>query len=223
MANYTPGTANALHGTTVYGSFIGLSEAKEYLQYPADDESHDAAFQRIVDAACTWVQTFCGRPIGKTLYKPPYGRFSGGAGINSSYIALPRFPVLQILSVIEFQGSTPVALSEVDPASGSDGYTVDYSTGIIERVMGGVWQRPFMPSERGVLVTWYAGFDPIPADIWLTTMNLIDLWFRTYQQQGANKSAASNPMNNGQPQGPWGGVPAFVKSGLQPYILPSIN
>lgn len=226
MAGFSP---NESYGSESYADYVLLTDAKTFLQIDQDDTSRDWALQVAVSAACTKIQRFCNRPIGETLYEPPFGVFNGGSGNTSSYIVLPRQPVLQVVSVIEYQGATPVALSEIDPNSSSsnyetgDGYRVDYRSGTIERIMGGVWQRPWMPSEMGVWVTWIAGMRPVPSDLYFSTITWAAELFRVTQQRMSGTGPLRGAGGNSNDNGPWPGIPSWLRGQLQDYVYPGIG
>lgn len=226
MSWFTP---NSQYATEQYADFILLTDAKQFLQIESNDTSRDWALQHAVSAACTGVSRFLNRPIGKTLYEPPYGVFNGGSGNTSSYIWLPKFPVLEVVSVIEYQGSTPVTLAEIDPNAADanyktgDGYRVNYREGYIERILGGVWQRPWYPSEMGVLVSWWAGMNPVPADLWFDTMAWAAQLFRSTQQREAGNPFSRSGDNGADNSGAWPGMPKWLSGKLQTYVLPSVG
>jgi len=203
------------NGTTVYGNYITLDEAKEWLQIPDEDTTKDIALQRIIDAACDSVQRYCNRPMGSTWYEEA---FDGWTGLNASYIMLPTYPILEIESLIEYQGSNPVTLTEVSQASGGDGFQVVYKTGRLTRVLGGIWARPGYPGSKNVIVTWRAGFDPVPGSVWMATAEIIGTRFRNLQQYGGRATGTVGEFDAALATGPWVGWPPGVAAALTPFI-----
>lgn len=215
-----PGTQGLASET--YGNYIELEDAKQFLQIPDIDTARDFALQWCIGAACTAVQKFANRPLGKTLYEPPaWGVFNGGAGNTSSYIILPKQPVLQVNFVIEYQGSASVQLAEVTPGSGADGYRVNYPEGYIERILGGVWQRPWYPSEMGVLVSWWAGMSPVPDDIWFGTMMWVKKLFESTQ---IGLGGGRSPMaGHSESSGDQWHIPGPLRGLMAPWVQPSVG
>lgn len=182
-------------GSETFPTYVDVDEqVKPFLQFGGTnvDTAHDQVLNMITDAVCTEAARLAGGPIAETAYGPAdgLGRFDGAAGLNSGYIMLPRTPVIAVDSVVEYQGNNPVTLTEVTPASGGDGYQLNYRTGRLTRVLGGLWNRPFYPGSNNVWVTWRAGRNPIPADIVQATVEWIAAVFRNTQQVGTAKPGA---------------------------------
>lgn len=203
-----------VYGSVVYGSYLDVeADVKPWLQIAGVDTTLDFAIARITDMACEFIQSWLGRPIAPT----PYERaFDGAASMNSGYILLPFYPVLSVESVIEYQGSNPVALSAVSQASGGDGYQLTPGTARLTRVLGGIWNRPFYPGSRNVVVEWTAGYRPVPPSIWTATVELIAHWVRN-TQQGSGPGARSGDYDPAVVSGLWQGMPNRITGLLTPY------
>lgn len=201
-------------GSVTYGSYLDLNaDVKPWLQVPANNISQDFALQRIIDMACEFIQGWLARPIAPQPYD---FAFDGAAGFNSGYIMLPKWPVLSVESVVEFQGSNPVELAEVTQASGADGYQLTPATGRLTRVLGGIWNRPFYPGSRNVVVNWTAGYNPVPPSIWMATVELVAHWFRN-TQQAAGPGARTGDYDPMAAAGLWAGMPNRITGLLTPY------
>jgi hypothetical protein len=212
-----------VYGTHGYATYLDVEEqVKPWLQWAGVDTSHDFAMNLITDAVCTEAQRFIGGPIPATQFGPEdgLGKFDGGGGLNSGYIMLPRRPVVRVVSVVEYQGSNPVELSEIDPATGGDGYQVNYRTARLTRVLGGIWNRPFYPGSNNVWVTWEAGFNPIPNDMIWATLDWVGHVYRNSQQAVTNRPGIG-PSDEAEPAtmtAPlWAGVPNRVIQVFQSY------
>ena len=129
---------------------------------------------------------------------------------------LPRRPVTKVVSVIEYQGDTPVTLSEItNPATGGDGYQVNYRTGRITRVLGGIWNRPFYPGSNNVWVTWKAGYNPIPPDWIQAALEWVAFVYRNLQEVVTSQhgvSPATEYDASDQTDILYRGVPARITS-----------
>lgn len=218
-------------GTQRYPTYLDVDEqVKPYLQMAATDRTWDFLLQLVTDACCTEAQRFIGAPIAPTRFGPDdgLGKFDGSGGLNSGYIMLPRIPVVEVVEVIEWTGQNPVTLPEItDPsgAGGSDGFQVNYRTGRLTRVMGGIWNRPFMPGSNNIWVTWVAGYNPIPADIVWATLDWVAHVFRNTQQTVTNRPGVQ-PSQEYEPStfgDLWAGIPDRIVTVLESYIRVGIR
>lgn len=170
---------------------------KPWLGFPSTstDTSHDQVLDVIIAGVCTRAAKLRGGPIAPTTYGPDdgLGKFDGDGGLLSGYIVLPRTPVIEVVQVIEWTGQQAVYLPEItDPSGagagtptdpgGSDGYQVNYRTGRLTRVLGGVWNRPFMPGSNNIWVEWVAGYNPIPADWIEAALEWVGFIYRNLQE-----------------------------------------
>lgn len=211
-------------GSPTYTTYLDLEDqVLPWLQFTGVtiDPQVQNALQLIVDGVCTEIQRFIGHAIAPTTYGPAdgLGKFDGNAGLNSGYIMLPKTPVISIEEVIEYQGDNPVTLTEVDPSTGNtggDGYQINYRTGRMTRVLGGIWNRPFYPGSNNVWVTWTAGYNPIPADMILTTVRWVTEIYRN-NQQAARQNLRSGPDIEPPSPAPWQGMPRWVELDLATY------
>jgi hypothetical protein len=210
-------------GTDTYPVFLDLTDqVKPWLRIDATDFSHDFVLNTIIDSVCTRMSKFIGGPIAEKTYGPPdaIGKFDGAAGNNGAYIMLPRVPVIEVETVVEYQGSNQITLSEVSPGSGLDGFQVDYRTGLLTRIVGGVWTRPWYPGSQNVWVTWTAGYNPIPGDIIEAALDWVTNRFRNSQDRfntsGLGLSTESEPVETAP--GVWNGMPYSVRGVLGPYV-----
>lgn len=204
------------------GTFLTIEDAKDWLQIPAGDYTRDNSLQLIVDMACAWATNFTGRPIAATRYDR---RFDGWASWMGAFLMLPYYPVLEVVSVIEYWGiAGPHVLLESSPTDQIDGFQLVPNTGRLNRVFPGNVQKPWFPGSRNVEVVWVAGFNPIPADIKVATLELIAHWFRNTQQMSGRPSNAITAAAEFEPAGEsglWQGVPYRCTALLSPYI--SVN
>lgn len=213
-------------GTETYSSYLDLDEeVKPYLQIPEANKTGDARLSLFIDGACQQVQQFMGGPLAPTTYTPldGIGKFDGAGSLNSGYIRLPKTPVIEVIKVIEYQSNNGVALSEIDPSTGGDGYQLNYRTGLLTRVLGGIWNRPFYPGSQNVWVWWQAGYDPIPADIRIATLELVADWWRSTQQQKGGNQPPGNDQFAEAPQPMWAGIPPRIRGSLERYAMPGIK
>lgn len=206
----------------IWSNYLDLQkDVKPWLQYPTGaSPAQDPMLQNVIDMACQWVQNQIGRPVAPTRFDR---RFDGGAGWEGAFLQLPYYPVLEILSVTEYWGvSGPHNLTEQTPTNQVDGYSVDYLRGELVRVFPGLVRKPWFPGERSIEVVWQAGFNPIPADIKMATLEFIAYWWRNTQQASRNlaHTADYDPVETSS--GLWQGVPFRIIDLLEPYFTVGI-
>ena len=87
------------------------------------------------------------------------------------------------------------------------------------------WPRPYFPGRRNIEVTYVAGYNPIPPDIWIATVELVAHWWRNTQQ--ASRTFTPNqeydPTNDAGQSGLWQGMPYRVENLIAPYRKVSIG
>lgn len=169
--------------------------------------------QLLTDMTCQWAQRKISNPIAPTGF---YRRFNGWSGWNGAYVELPYWPVLSIVSVKEWWGiSGPHLLSEQTPNHNIDGFQLDALKGKIIRVFPGLVQRPWFPGSRSIEVQWVAGYNPVPADLKVATLEMIAHWWHNTQQtQRVNIRAGSDGADQ-VAAGLWSGVPLRIAELLE--------
>lgn len=218
--------SNVTNATSIlYGTFLDIqSEVKTWLQIPSGDTSRDANIQLITDMACQWVQNWLGRPIAPQQYDR---RFDGWSGLNGAYLELPWYPVLEIVSVTEYWGiAGPHTLVESTPTNQVDGWQCVYQTGRMTRVFPGNVQKPWFPGSRNVEIVWVAGYNPVPGDVRVATLEMIAHWWRNTQQAGGRPSGNIVPASEFEPAtdtGTFYGVPDRTVALLSPYMRVSMG
>lgn len=201
--------------TQVWSDYITVQEAADYLQFPSPPQGTQLTLlQRVVSMACTWAQTYCNRPIAPTQFRERHDGWQGDT------IMLHHHPFLKLVSCTEWQSvGGPVGLLESTPENSIDGIQINYATSEITRVFAGYsWPRPYFPGRRNIEVEYVAGYNPVPPDLWLGTMELAAWWWRNTQQASrgpARPSSAYDPASTGD--GLWQGVPYRVESMVSAY------
>lgn len=211
--------------TPVWSSYVDLDEFKRYVQYPQTQVDDDDELRLIVDSSCSWAQDWLARPIAPTEFSR---RFDGWTSWMGSFIVLPYAPVLQVVNVTEWWGlSGPHVLTEQTPANqnpkGNQGmYQLEPITGIVRRTFAGLVQRPWFPGSRNIEITWIAGYNPIPSQIRLATLELAAYWYRSTQE--APRMASPRPYGEGEPRNDlWPAVPSRVTALLESYVQQGIG
>ena len=210
---------NSNASSSVWKNYIDLYEdVLPWLQIPASGNGAPSAMdiqklQLILDMTCSWAQRKISNPIAPTGF---YRRFNGWSGWNGAYVELPYFPVLSIISVKEWWGiSGPHLLAEQTPEHNIDGFQCDYLRGKLIRVFPGLVQRPWFPGSRSIEVQWVAGFNPVPADLKVATMEMVAHWYHNTQQtQRVNVRAGSDGADQ-VAAGLWSGVPLRISQLLE--------
>lgn len=220
--------SNANGSSLVFPTFLDVAnDCKPWMNIPASNTQWDANLGLIVDMACQWVQNYLGKPIGPTSFTR---RFDGWSGFQGAYLELPYYPVLEVTSVIEYWGvSGPHTLNESTPINQIDGWQCEYAVGRLIRVFPGNVVKPWFPGSRNVEVSWVAGYNPIPADIKLATLELATHWFRNTQEQSGVRTGigipASGEFDPAETSGGtmWTGVPYRIIDLLEPYLTIGIG
>jgi hypothetical protein len=205
--------------TPQWPSYIDLAEAVEYLQLEAAlNTARETLLQRYIDSACTTAQSRAGRPLAPTQFTERHDGWSG------EYIQLRYSPFLGLVLCREWQSSGGfVTLPESTPENPVEGIQIDYATSQIMRTFAGYsWPRPFFPGSRNVEVTYVAGFNPLPPDIWEATMELI-AWKWRNTQQASRDWAPTEEFESPGHDGLYPGVPDRINAVFSQYWLPTIG
>lgn len=195
-------------------------DVKPYLNMQPGKIADDSKIQMYVDMACQWVQNYLGRPIAPTEF---FRRFSGywATGNGGAQINLPYYPVLSVASVVEYWGSSgPHTLVEQTPqAQGTqDVYAMDYIHGYVIRAFMGLVPRPFFPGLRNVEITWTAGYNPLPADIKIATLELVQYYWRNTQEAPRTSTLQADEYGSQGLGSLWPAIPNRVTTLLEPYV-----
>jgi hypothetical protein len=207
-------------GTHQWPTYIDFAEAWQYLQFPqAPTGTQVNILQRYIDSACTQAQNGSGRPLGPGRFTERHDGWSG------EYIQLRYSPFLELLLCREWQSSGGfVTLPESTPESPTEGIQIDYGTSRIMRTFSGYsWPRPFFPGSRNIEVTYLAGFDPVPPDIWEATMELIAWKWRNTQQASRSAPKPAGEFDGVAADGLWPGMPNRIAEIFTSYRLPAIG
>ena len=210
-------TSNTNASSLIWENYVDLeADVKTWLQIPVTAPAKfDYQLQLLTDMTCQWAQRKLGRPIGPTQFTR---YFDGNQGWNGAFIALPYSPVLAVASVTEYWGTSgPHILYESTPTNQVDGWQCEYSRGILRRVFPGLVEKPWFPGSRNILVTWTAGYNPVPADIKVATLEMIKHWWTNTQQQAGNRPTAQEYDPEVVAMGLWQGTPLRITALLDAY------
>jgi hypothetical protein len=203
--------------TPQWSSYIDLEEAVEYLQLEtALSQSEQTKLQRYIDSACTTAQSRAARPLCPTQFQERHDGWSG------EYIQLRYSPFLELIRCAEWQSSGgTVLLPESTPENPIEGIQIDYATAQIMRTFAGYsWPRPFFPGSRNIEVTYVAGFNPLPPDIWEATQELI-AWKWRNTQQATRDWAPTEEFESPGHNGLYPGLPDRIATVFDTYWLPT--
>lgn len=170
----------------------------------------------ITSMCCDWIQETMGKPIAPTTFTR---RFDGWSGWMGAYIELPYYPVVNVVSMVEYRGvSGAFTLTESTPTNQVDGYQIVPETGRITRVFPGNVQKPFFPGSRNIEITWQAGYNPIPPRFRVGTLEMIAYWWRNHMQQSAIRMGGAGADEYDAPfsQGTLAGTPDAILDILFP-------
>jgi len=209
-------------GSVQWTTYLDMPEVLQWLQFtsapiPGSNESN--LLQRLIDSACCIAQDIAGRPLAPTTF---YERHDGWSG---EYIQLHYSPVIQVLQCQEFQSTGGfIQLTESTPQNPGEGIQIDYRTGQIMRTFAGYsWPRPFYPGSRNIEVTYVAGYDPVPHNVWMATVNLVAYWWRNWYQ--ASRTFTKTPAGSNQQATVelWPGVPDEIAEVFESYYLHTVG
>lgn len=218
---------NSNASSFVWKNYVDLYEdVLPWLQIPTSGSAAPSVsdlqkIQLIIDMTCQWAQRKISNPIAPIGF---YRRFNGWSGWNGAYVQLPYWPVLSVISVVEWWGiAGPHHLSEQTPQHNIDGFQLDPSVGKIIRVFPGLVQRPFFPGSRSIEVQWVAGWNPIPADWKVATLEMIAHWWHFTQQTQRNSIRAGSDGAEQVAAGLWNGVPLRISQLLDSALQVGIG
>ena len=202
--------------TQTWADYLDITEVAEWLQFPsAPTGSQEMMLSRVISMACTWTQNYCNRPIAPTQFQERHMGWSGDT------IMLRYFPFIQLVSATEWQSSGgPVQLLESTPENPIDGIQINYATSQVKRTFAGYsWNKPFFPGSRNIEFTYIAGFNPLPPDIWIASVEMVAHWWRNTQQASRTfvRDSDYDPAQTDDGNGLWQGVPYRIVGLLDPY------
>lgn len=179
-------------------ALVTVQEIKDYLQITSDEKStSDANLSTIANYASKAIESFCGRIFASSNVVEIH---NGGR----SAVFVDRLPINNVSEVAEYDGSqyVPLTASVLDTgelpnvaanASSTPGFVFDSETGKISRDIGfdsgfpdlGI-VKPFVFRNimNGVKVSYNGGFDTIPDDLKLATLDYVKIIFK--QEQGTS-------------------------------------
>ena len=196
-------------------NFVDLeNDVLPWMQMP-DSETTAAMkvnIQLLIDMTCTWAQKRLAQPIAPTTFNR---KFDGWSGWNGAYQFLPYTPVLEIISVNEVWGTSGAHyLSESTLTNQVDGFQINYQTGMMTRVFPGLVQKPWFPGSRNIEIEWTSGWNPVPADWKVATLEMVAHWYRNVFQQTANAIGGTGTGDAYDPEavanGLWEGTPLRI-------------
>lgn len=172
---------------------VALADAKAQLNFRAGYVTDDVELQGFIDAATPIVEDIAGVILPRTITAETY---DGGGPV----IALRSVPVLSVTSVVEYLGTSAYTLTSQPQGAASPnnyGYElVDPLRGILGRrgIAGDL--TPFLGGQRGVVVSYVAGYQTVPANVRLGALRLVQhLWQNS--QNGMGGTGGLPPFNPG--------------------------
>lgn len=155
----------------VWPAFVGLDEVKRHLNIPVTTTTDDDELRGFILSASAVVESIVGT-VGRKTVTEKY------SGLRQQAILLRRGPVITVTSVTE----NGIALTA----------DVDYSVsdaGVLSRLAGRWYPRPWRAGINNVVVNYVAGRMEIPPNIVDATKELIRINWRP--QTGGNYSVFS--------------------------------
>lgn len=154
---------------------VTLSEAKAHARVDSDFE--DELITGLIMAASAMVENYIGRSLMAQTWRLSLSHFS-------ERIELPRGPVRSVSSFT----CSGVAVS-------GDVYTEDFDADPPALVRNADASWPSVGDEvNPIVVTYVAGFDPLPADIKQAILMLVASWYSNRETLLMGSTAAEMPM-----------------------------
>jgi hypothetical protein len=178
-------TTPNLEVTPQFASYLDVTnDVIPWLQLQSSPE--DAQLKKLeltTSAICGRVQRYLGKPLAEIEF---FQRLSGWPGFNGAVLALPYYPITQVIKIVEYRGTAgPFELVEQTPEENqgaSETFQVEPLSGMLIRTFQGNLQRPWFPGSKNIEVTWKAGYNPLPDDIVMATLEYIKKWWDSTQQ-----------------------------------------
>jgi|WetSurMetagenome_2_1015567.scaffolds.fasta_scaffold06367_7 hypothetical protein len=148
-------------------STISLSDVKTYLGIT--DTSEDDKLNTLIAATNLTIDKYVGWTLAETEYTD---EIYDGPGTEA--LCLKNRPITEIAEITVFD----IAVEEVTNYYDYGWYLKDNDSGI-------VWNNLCWPPGRGIIkVSYTAGFDPIPADIFLGALEMVKFYRETTEKTG---------------------------------------
>lgn len=194
-----------------------VDDVLPWLELPATDQADPYVLpnlQLITSATCQWAQKRLMHPIAPHLFQ----WYFDGDGYSTT-IMVPYPPVLEVVSVIEYWGTSgPHVLSEATPGNQVDGFEMQYPTGRLIRIFPGLIGKPWFPGSRNIYVEYWAGQNPIDADLKMATLEMIAHWYHHTQEQPALRGATGGASAEAVASGAWSGTPLAIMNLLDEEV-----
>lgn len=187
-------------------TIVQLADVKAHLNL--EDNANDTELRDFIEAATPVVEKIAGPVIEQTVVET----FDGGnMQLDLSYV-----PLVSVTSVVETVAGVNTALTPVTMGESTtpNGYTLDAEGGRIIRRSGSE-AISFPYGVGNIAVTYIAGRNPIPKNIRLATLMLIQHWWQQSQmnRNGGRPSFGGDDALN---MGAGYAIPNRVRELLQP-------
>lgn len=176
-------------------ALVSLADTKQYLKIEADDISQDGRLEILINGVTAAIEHYLKRKIvARTFTDEPYD------GSGTDLLFLLNRPVNSVESV------KLVNTGGTDTIVDTGAYRLDPQNGRLYNAGG--WMRGF----QNYLVTYTAGFDPVPDDIQLAALKWIEYLYKT---DIASYSSTFDQAGNSTQSPHW--IPTVIKELLSPY------
>lgn len=212
--------ANAL--SLQWGPLVELESVKAFLNVPDTATDKDEQLQDLIDGISEWAALEAGKPLARSRFTY---KFDGNWGWRGSYIMLPYYPVLEIVSVTEYWGNSgPHVLTEQTPTDQVDGWQCEYRTGRLTRCFQGLIPKPWFPGSGNVVVVWDAGYNPVAPSVRMAVKEAIKWYWDNTQQQSRSQRPSEDQWQRPDASQFWSSVlPAMLGPVLTPFVSVGIG
>lgn len=193
----------SLTGTN-QAELVTLVDVKDYLDIDRNDRDHDAKLEALIADMRPVIERITG-PIIPTVYVGE--KYRGGSSIISlshrPSVGYGTSPVLNVMAVSEYVGSTEYPLVDVaDAALGTIySFEVNVREGTITRRTAGGGVGGFPGGENAVSVTYQSGQSSVPGNVRRATLEAVRVNYQTTQAVGRGRRTVADETDTGPPLG----------------------
>lgn len=195
-----------------------LADFKSHLLMDPSDVTLDSKLQGFLNAATQVVENITGPIVQRTSVTEVH---SGGNG-GRTQIVLRQRPATSLISVTEYVGNTPTALTIASSPSAatSASVTFDAETGTVTRRVGSGREYEFAWGVDNVVVNYVAGFATVPDNIRLAALFQAAHLYQSSQLGGRPSWAGAGAPDDSYPMPGMAtsyAIPNRVRELLEPH------
>lgn len=200
-------------------SLVSIPDAKDVLNIPADDDSHDQKILRFLQGVQVIVEGICGPMVPQLIEEWHEGGTTSISLRRRPSTALGMSPILTLMACSEYMGPIEWPLTIVQSPDLGQLYSCMLETRlgrVVRRTAGGGVQPFADQGEQSVHVIYQTGQATIPANIYEGTLEIVRCFYQT-GQQGGNEAWGGKSSDESQQAGPmYGAISTIVRGWIGP-------